>query len=103
MTINSVPCIQQNLKHVYNETLYKVRMASSLMMDSVYLETTLNCLEKSVCPTPTQQKLPETWEQPPHTHSHPSTASLTTGAFALAVPGEVTVCAPSWRNQISRN
>lgn len=77
-------------------------MAPSLMVGSVYLEKMLNCLEKSVCPTPTQQKLPETWEQPPHTHSHPSTASLTTGAFALAIPGEVTVWAPSWRNQIPR-
>ena len=32
--INSIPCVQQNLRRVYTETLYKVHMASSRKMST---------------------------------------------------------------------
>lgn len=39
MTINSVPCVQQSLRHVSIKTLYKVHMISSIKMSTVDSET----------------------------------------------------------------
>jgi hypothetical protein len=41
MTLNSVPGVQQNLRHVYIDALYKVHMASSTKMGSVVSEAIL--------------------------------------------------------------
>jgi hypothetical protein len=40
MLFNSIPCIQQSLRHVYIETLYKVHVVSSIKMGSVDSEST---------------------------------------------------------------
>lgn len=39
MIINSILCVQQSLKHVYLETLYKLHLTFSIMMCSVDWET----------------------------------------------------------------
>lgn len=39
MTITSVPCVQQSLRHVSIKTLYKVHVISSIKMSTVDSET----------------------------------------------------------------
>lgn len=39
MIINLIPCVQQSLRHVYIEILYKVCVASSMKMGSVDSES----------------------------------------------------------------